>query len=120
MPLLYGEEEKAFRRLQEEIIRSTADFSIFAWRMPSATSNTRVPNDRVFCGILAKAPIVFANCGLFVKKVDHERREFSVSNIGVKLKFGYFLSQSSEKNQKIQLATSYHLHALGPLNSPSE
>src|SRR6266480_713025 len=37
MPLLYGEEEKAFRRLQEEIIRSTSDFSIFAWRMPSVT-----------------------------------------------------------------------------------
>ncbi|GKT42661.1 vegetative incompatibility protein HET-E-1 [Colletotrichum spaethianum] len=31
MPLLYGEEEKAFRRLQEEIIKTTPDMSIFAW-----------------------------------------------------------------------------------------
>lgn len=30
MPLLYGEEEKAFQRLQEEIIRSNADLSILA------------------------------------------------------------------------------------------
>ena len=41
MPMLYGEEGKAFRRLQEEIIKSTADFSIFAWRMPSSTRNTK-------------------------------------------------------------------------------
>ena len=31
MPLLYGEGEKAFLRLQEEIIRQTEDHSIFAW-----------------------------------------------------------------------------------------
>lgn len=33
MPLLYGEGDRAFLRLQEEIIRSTADFSIFAWKL---------------------------------------------------------------------------------------
>ena len=32
MPLLYGEGKRAFRRLQEEIIRTSADQSIFAWR----------------------------------------------------------------------------------------
>ena len=31
MPLLYGEGEKAFFRLQEEIIRETDDQSLFAW-----------------------------------------------------------------------------------------
>ncbi|KAF2442324.1 HET-domain-containing protein, partial [Karstenula rhodostoma CBS 690.94] len=31
IPLLYGEEEKAFVRLQEEIIKTTNDRSIFAW-----------------------------------------------------------------------------------------
>jgi hypothetical protein len=34
LPLLYGEQEKAFQRLQEEIIRSTPDLSIFAWWCP--------------------------------------------------------------------------------------
>ncbi|KAF2022598.1 hypothetical protein EK21DRAFT_46044, partial [Setomelanomma holmii] len=33
VPLLYGEGSKAFRRLQEEIIRSTTDTSIFAWKL---------------------------------------------------------------------------------------
>jgi hypothetical protein len=31
MSLLYGEGERAFTRLQEEIIRRSADSSVFAW-----------------------------------------------------------------------------------------
>lgn len=31
MPLLYGEGDKAFSRLQEELLRSTDDQSLFAW-----------------------------------------------------------------------------------------
>ncbi|KAK3707245.1 hypothetical protein LTR37_012246, partial [Vermiconidia calcicola] len=31
MPLLYGEGSKAFTRLQEEIVRSSTDLSVFAW-----------------------------------------------------------------------------------------
>ena len=31
MPMLYGEGEKAFRRLQEEILRTSDDESLFAW-----------------------------------------------------------------------------------------
>jgi hypothetical protein len=31
MPLLYGEGQKAFSRLQEEILRSSYDYSLFAW-----------------------------------------------------------------------------------------
>ena len=36
MPLLYGEGEKAFIRLQEEIIKNTKDQSILAWTSKSA------------------------------------------------------------------------------------
>lgn len=32
MPLIYGEREKAFIRLQEEIIKNSTDHSIFAWQ----------------------------------------------------------------------------------------
>ncbi|KAI6110359.1 heterokaryon incompatibility protein-domain-containing protein, partial [Pisolithus thermaeus] len=31
MPMLYGEGSKAFQRLQREIIRTSSDYSIFAW-----------------------------------------------------------------------------------------
>lgn len=32
MPLLYGERERAFIRLEEEIMKISEDPSIFAWR----------------------------------------------------------------------------------------
>ena len=31
MPLLHGEGRRAFRRLQEEILRRTGDMSLLAW-----------------------------------------------------------------------------------------
>ncbi|KAH8600671.1 heterokaryon incompatibility protein-domain-containing protein [Bisporella sp. PMI_857] len=85
MPLLYGEEGRAFRRLQEEIIKSTADFSIFAWRVPPVVGSTR-HNDRVFCSLLSDEPAAFATCGSIVTKLSDGRREFSVTNVGVKSK----------------------------------
>jgi hypothetical protein len=40
MPLLYGEGEKSFQRLQEEIIKVASDDSIFAWRAKDSTYAT--------------------------------------------------------------------------------
>lgn len=39
MPLLYGEEEKAFLGLQEEILKNTMDLTILAWTMPEWVAN---------------------------------------------------------------------------------
>ncbi|KAL4896945.1 heterokaryon incompatibility protein-domain-containing protein [Aspergillus ambiguus] len=55
MPLLYGEGERAFLRLQEEIIKRSADELIFAW-------NCDATRPWVF-GILAVSPACFAGCG---------------------------------------------------------
>ncbi len=41
MPLLYGEGDKAFRRLQEEIIKQSNDQSIFAWGFGQPQSGHR-------------------------------------------------------------------------------
>jgi hypothetical protein len=43
MPLLYGEGQKAFLRLQEEILRSSYDHSLFAWDL-NATSISNFEN----------------------------------------------------------------------------
>ena len=58
MPLLYGEGDKAFMRLREEIIKDSEDQSLFAWQ--------HIPNERECIeagweneGILAYHPIVF-------------------------------------------------------------
>ncbi|KAM3460165.1 hypothetical protein NHJ6243_006211 [Beauveria neobassiana] len=49
MPLIYGEGERAFTRLQEEIMKISDDQSIFAWE----SSDTRT-------GLLATSPAAFA------------------------------------------------------------
>lgn len=59
MPLLYGEGRvKAFKRLQEEIIKSTNDDSIYAWRYPDELSKRQY-----FWGLLAESPAAFGRQG---------------------------------------------------------
>jgi hypothetical protein len=84
MPLLYGEEEKAFRRLQEEIIKTTSDLSIFAWECPKDEEICRRDNE-LYCGILAESPMYFRT-SLRARVVPDDRRlDFSISNNGVKM-----------------------------------
>ncbi|KAH7145566.1 heterokaryon incompatibility protein-domain-containing protein [Dactylonectria estremocensis] len=58
MPLLYGEREKAFIRLQEEIARQHRDLSLFAWRQQDS-----IPQYR---GIFANSPAEFIDCNSLV------------------------------------------------------
>ncbi|KAI7785168.1 Vegetative incompatibility protein HET-E-1 [Diaporthe eres] len=50
MPIIYGEGHMAFTRLQEEILRDTTDYSLFAWR-------PEVPQE--YRGLLAYSPAEF-------------------------------------------------------------
>lgn len=54
LPLIYGEGEKAFLRLQETIARDNNDLSLFAW-------HDHVPVFQ-YRGILARDPSEFRNC----------------------------------------------------------
>lgn len=56
MPMLYGEDERAFIRLQEEIIKESDDQSLFAWGLDSPL--THGPS-----GIFARSPADFATAG---------------------------------------------------------
>ncbi|KAJ5708403.1 heterokaryon incompatibility protein-domain-containing protein [Penicillium malachiteum] len=42
MPLLYGEGDRAFLRLQEEILRSNDDVTIHLWSMPNPSGHARL------------------------------------------------------------------------------
>ena len=78
MSLLYGERDKAFQRLQEEILRRSDDESIFAW------TNC----EYVTSGLLATSPADFKNAGNIVTSTHLERlnREpFSYTNKGLQL-----------------------------------
>ena len=71
MPTLYGEGRRAFRRLQEEIVKRIPDQSIFAWGWSTAQvsdfidfqpeSDQRDGNDRIRCGDLAGEESLFAS-----------------------------------------------------------
>jgi hypothetical protein len=85
MPLLYGEEGKAFRRLQEEIVKSTSDLSIFAWKLPVKKSKANSAKHRVFCGLLAESPRFFAESSSFSRLPRQDFQDFSFSNSGIKI-----------------------------------
>lgn len=60
MPLLYGEGPRAFRRLQEEIMRVTEDYTLLAW---SNKRSLQISADELAApssGLLAASPLDFA------------------------------------------------------------
>ncbi|KAI1260722.1 HET-domain-containing protein [Xylariaceae sp. FL1019] len=79
MPLLYGEGQKAFTRLQEEIIRSSNDLSIFAWTAP-------LGDKRQFRSLWASSPLEFISCQWLVKPALewNGRGEYSITSRGLR------------------------------------
>lgn len=55
MPLMYGEKENAFIRLQEDIMKISDDHSLFAWKLLDTRG-----------GLLATSPDAFINSGNIV------------------------------------------------------
>ncbi|KAL6248536.1 hypothetical protein RBB50_004791 [Rhinocladiella similis] len=79
MPMIYGEGQKAFRRLQEEIIKRSDDQSIFAWTMVEDTP-----------GLLANSPTNFKDCN-DVYRVPNwatpvKRQHYAFTNMGLKIR----------------------------------
>jgi hypothetical protein len=64
MPMLYGEGDKAFVRLQEEIMKSSDDQSLFAWGCSLGLSP--VLDTFEDCGPFARHPAAFEGSGDFV------------------------------------------------------
>ncbi|KAH8756978.1 heterokaryon incompatibility protein-domain-containing protein [Hyaloscypha sp. PMI_1271] len=75
MPMLYGEGDQAFIRLQEEIMKSELDHSIFAWTGTSYFSP----------GLLAPAPACFTNSGNIVQFENQAASPFTSANKGIHL-----------------------------------
>jgi len=78
MPLIYGEGERAFTRLQEEIIKDKHDLSIFAWKAE--------PYIQKYRGLLARSPSEFRACRA-AQPLQHLKMttEYSITNRGVRL-----------------------------------
>ena len=80
MPLLYGEGERAFTRLQEEIMRVSDDYSLFAWKSSEKHGS-----------LLATSPAAFSNSGEIVpfNLSSTISGDITVSNKGVHLKLPF-------------------------------
>ncbi|KAI0843534.1 hypothetical protein F5Y06DRAFT_302675 [Hypoxylon sp. FL0890] len=85
MPLLYGEGDKAFFRLQEEICKQTTDMSLFAWKAMPATSPEE-PGQK-FRGLFANHPREFSGDDYsYVITISSESDfgEFAITNRGIR------------------------------------
>jgi hypothetical protein len=83
MPILYGEGKRAFMRLQEEILRTSQDESIFAW-------DTEGTATRMLVGLLATAPHQYANCGNITRKslppwLNRLKEPYAITNRGLRM-----------------------------------
>lgn len=104
MPLLYGEEERAFLRLQTEIIYSCPDPSILAWMLPEDDPENMSQGDLdQYSGVMASSPICFRDCADVEKLSDQAVFDFSMSNRGIKLRaqFGLFRMRGGSGSQII-------------------
>jgi len=75
MPLLYGEGEHAFTRLQLELLRLSNEHTIFAWRQSNSETREK--------GLLATSPAAFKACGDVVQITERNTPSHSVTNIGL-------------------------------------
>jgi hypothetical protein len=63
MPMLYGEGSRAFIRLQEEIMKESEDYTIFAWKASFLSGSHR--------GLLAHSPDEFLGCANIMSEYNH-------------------------------------------------
>ncbi|KAF7198119.1 Vegetative incompatibility protein HET-E-1 [Pseudocercospora fuligena] len=78
LPLLYGEGHAAFQRLQEEIIRTSDDETIFAWRQPRHEDHGH--------SVLAYSPARFADSGFMQRYFFFPREPYTVTHKGIQIK----------------------------------
>jgi hypothetical protein len=80
MPLLYGEGERAFTRLQEEIMKVSDDHSLFAWK-----------SSEKYGGLLATSPAAFFNSGEIIPFNPSSTLSgaITVNNKGIHLKLHF-------------------------------
>ena len=91
MPLLYGERENAFVRLQQEIMKISDDHSLFAWT--EGTESVASPRHGIEGpgrGLLARSPAEFINSGEICCVEYHQTLPYTTTNQGIRLQVPLF------------------------------
>jgi len=78
MPMLYGEGESAFIRLQEEIVKTTFDMSIFAW-------TNQTSDETSYCGLLSPSLVYFQSADIITQISYESESPYSITNLGMQL-----------------------------------
>ncbi|KAI0449549.1 HET-domain-containing protein [Xylaria acuta] len=116
MPLLYGEGDRAFARLQEEIIRATYDHSIFSWGLGDNHRGSRGADWH----LLARHPDVFKQFNRFADpfKTILGGSHYSMTNLGlhVELLVIYFGNTNHFFENKNSPPRTHRSFALGLLD----
>ncbi|KAI1173343.1 heterokaryon incompatibility protein-domain-containing protein [Nemania sp. FL0916] len=101
IPPIYGEGQKAFTRLQEEIVKDSSDLSLFAWRQLDSSQRHR--------GILAKSVAEFAHC----REIKHRIKdfpmatEFTLTNRGLRIETALVNVPAADYYSILNLGVSY-------------
>lgn len=85
MPMMYGEGNNAFLRLQEEIARTSNDTTLFAWKAKRRT--------QTFSGIFATSLEQFESCGQLehISTNTFSNPEFTLTNKGLRIETDLYL-----------------------------
>ncbi|KAI1747519.1 heterokaryon incompatibility protein-domain-containing protein [Xylaria castorea] len=85
MPLIYGEGTNSFVRLQKEIIESTNDLTLLAWKAPERVFPVHVPPSEYF-SVLAPSPEYFAESkDIVLSQLLLYSPDFSITNKGLQI-----------------------------------
>ncbi|KAI1327984.1 HET-domain-containing protein [Xylariaceae sp. FL0255] len=95
MPLLYGEGEGAFIRLQEEILKVSTDQSIFAWSFAKDKNWTKFRPHPGWVSFLAPFPSCFRNAGDI--KALSAKAIWSMTNLGLSIELPLVATTVSER-----------------------
>lgn len=109
LPLLYGEGDRAFMRLQEEIVRQTNDLSIFAWK----AEDPRSPCQNGLRSIFANSPAEFASSqNILSSPVTNP--EFTVTNKGLRIEAQLTKDADSYNNRLLFMTLSCRHSGMPP------
>jgi hypothetical protein len=85
MPLLYGEGEKAFLRLQEEIMKTSDDQTLFAWEYENSDPQ-RLLFQTLGYSPFARSPAAFKNSGQFIPdELNEITTSYAMTNKGLQI-----------------------------------
>jgi hypothetical protein len=98
MPLLYGEgAENAFMRLQHEILKTSADHSLFIWTARNRGNWINRENKTFVGGFLAESPLEFVDCNNLVERPYNKTEEgrghkepYHMTNLGLRISLPVF------------------------------